>query len=168
MADPGFLLAALGGLLLVVAAALTLGLKPGVEVNGFAFGATGEARKAGTLGAAGVGVLMLGGFVLIGAGVVLLLRPARENGVRFTSVVGAAPGGVASATVETAPGASCSIVFLTPKGTKSEADGLVPQTASADGTASWNWSISAATNPGVGTVTVTCACAIESASIRIG
>ena len=94
--------------------------------------------------------------------------PPSASGVTFTSVIGARPGGVASATVQTTAGASCSISYVTPAGTKSKAQGLTTTTASADGTASWSWNIGSTTRPGTGTVTVSCGGASASAPITIG
>jgi hypothetical protein len=94
--------------------------------------------------------------------------PSSVSGVTFVSVVGAAPGGVASATVQTSGGASCSISYVTPAGTKSTAQGLYTKTAGADGTASWSWNIGGNTRPGTGTLLVTCDGASASAAITIG
>jgi hypothetical protein len=94
--------------------------------------------------------------------------PPAASGVTFISVIGARPGGVASASVQTTAGASCSISYVTPAGTKSTAQGLVTKTADADGTASWSWNIGSRTQPGTGTVTVTCGGASASAPIPIG
>jgi hypothetical protein len=94
--------------------------------------------------------------------------PPSASGVAFVSVVGAAPGGVASAIVQTSAGASCSISYRTPAGTKSTAQGLSTKTAGADGMVSWSWNISGNTRPGTGTVTVTCGGASASAPITIG
>jgi hypothetical protein len=94
--------------------------------------------------------------------------PAPASGVTFTSVVGGPPGGVASATVQTSPRASCSIAYVTPAGTTSKAQGLVPETAGGDGVASWSWNIGSSTHPGAGTVTVTCDGVTASSSITIG
>jgi endonuclease YncB( thermonuclease family) len=77
--------------------------------------------------------------------------------VRFTSVVGGRPGGRASASVQTPPQARCSIMYVTPAGTISQAQGLVAVTATAAGVASWSWVIGSNTTPGTGTVTVNCA-----------
>jgi len=93
--------------------------------------------------------------------------PPSASGVTFISVLGARPGGVASANVQTSPGASCSISYVTPAGTQSKAQGLVTKTAGADGTASWAWNIGSSTRPGTGTVTVTCGGASASAPITI-
>jgi hypothetical protein len=94
--------------------------------------------------------------------------PVTTAGVTFTSVVGGPPGGVASVTVQTSGGASCSIVYVTPAGTTSSAQGLVPKTAGPDGIVSWTWNIGSRTKPGIGTVTVTCGAASASTPITIG
>ena len=87
--------------------------------------------------------------------------------VTITDVVASAPGGLARVTAETLPGAFCSIAYVTPAGTTSEADGLEPQTASGDGNVSWSWTISANTRSGIGTVTVNCGGVTDSAPITI-
>ncbi len=90
------------------------------------------------------------------------------SGVTFTSVQGAKPGNVATVMVQTAPNASCSIGYVTPKGTQSEAAGLVTKTAGADGDVSWSWLIGGATKPGTGSVTVTCNGVNATTNITIG
>src|SRR5439155_13262028 len=52
-------------------------------------------------------------------------------GTAFVSVVGARPGGTASATVQTSPNATCAILYVTPTGAPSAAQGLGPKTADA-------------------------------------
>ena len=94
--------------------------------------------------------------------------PAGTAAVTITSVTGGSPGGTASVSVQTAPGASCSIVYRTPAGTKSTAAGLGGQTADSTGAASWSWKIGSSTKPGNGTVTVTCGGASASSPITIG
>jgi len=94
--------------------------------------------------------------------------PAAAAGVTFTSVVGGRPGAVASASVQTSAGASCSIVYVTPAGTTSTAQGLYSKTADSAGNVSWTWNIGSRTRPGVGTVTVTCGGASASSPIAIG
>jgi len=94
--------------------------------------------------------------------------PAPSAGVSFVSVVGTSPGRVASVTVQTAPGASCSIVYVTPRGTVSVAQGLSPKTADASGRVSWAWLIGTRTYSGTGSVTVTCNGVSASAGIGIG
>ncbi len=94
--------------------------------------------------------------------------PPALAGVTFVSVVGGPPGGTASAAVQTAPGVSCTITYVTPAGTVSRAQGLYPKTADSTGTVSWTWSIGSSTRPGTGTVTVTCGGMSASAPIAIG
>src|SRR5207245_10072449 len=58
--------------------------------------------------------------------------------------------------VQTAPRASCSIVYTHPAGKTSTASGLDPKTADANGTVTWTWLISQQTQPlGNGKVLVT-------------
>ncbi len=95
------------------------------------------------------------------------IAPA-TSGVTFTSVQGAKPGNVATVMVQTAPSASCSIGYVTPKGTQSEAAGLVPKTADASGNVSWSWLIGGNTTPGTGRVTVTCNGMSATTNITIG
>ena len=94
--------------------------------------------------------------------------PPAASGVTFASVIGAPPGGVATAAIQTLGGAACSIGYVTPAGTRSTAQGLITKTAGADGTVSWSWNIGPSTRPGTGTVTVTCGGASASAPITIG
>lgn len=75
---------------------------------------------------------------------------------RFISVTGAAPGGTASATVQTTPNAYCTIDYYTPIGTHSTAQGLEPKNADPQGVVTWSWRIGANTTPGDGQVIVTC------------
>jgi hypothetical protein len=86
----------------------------------------------------------------------------------FVSVVGGRPGQNASVTVQAAPGALCSIAYMTPYGTASTAQGLVAKRADSGGRVAWAWLIGTRTNPGMGTVTVTCDGASASAEIVIG
>jgi hypothetical protein len=70
-------------------------------------------------------------------------------------------------TVQTAPSAICAILFVTPAGAPSVAQGLGPKTADAVGRVSWSWVIEANATPGTGTVTVTCNGMSASAGIQI-
>lgn len=94
--------------------------------------------------------------------------PVPSTGVTFTSVQGGPPGGTAYAAVQTAPNASCSINYYTPRGTDSTAQGLYDKTANSSGSVSWSWVIGTATVPGTGTVTVSCNGVAASARIQIG
>jgi hypothetical protein len=69
--------------------------------------------------------------------------------------------------VQTIPGASCSIVYVTPAGTVSEAQGLGNKTAGENGRVSWSWKIGSNTRPGTGRVTVTCNGISATAQIQI-
>lgn len=89
-------------------------------------------------------------------------------GVTLTTVEGAAPGGRATVTAQTAAGAACTIRYTTPAGTVSEAQGLGPATADGDGRVRWTWTISAGTRPGTGDIAVTCAGQTANAPITIG
>jgi len=77
-------------------------------------------------------------------------------GVTIVSINAGSPGGYAGITVQTTPGAECSIQYITPHGTISRAAGLMNQTADSDGKVSWTWKIGSNTEPGTGSVTVTC------------
>jgi hypothetical protein len=65
------------------------------------------------------------------------------------------------------PGATCSIVYTTPAGTASTAQGLGTRTADANGAVSWTWSIGPSTRSGTGTVDVTCDGATARSNITI-
>lgn len=92
---------------------------------------------------------------------------APGSGVTITNVTGAEPGGVASVTAQTTPGASCTIRYTTPAQTSSEAEGLGTKTANAAGVVSWSWRISPGTRPGQGSVTVVCGSGRASSAITI-
>lgn len=94
--------------------------------------------------------------------------PSAPGTVQLVSVTGAAPGGRASVTAQTTPGASCSIVYTTPAGTRSTAQGLTTMTADASGSVSWTWDIGASTRPGEGSVVVTCGGASARGVLHIG
>ena len=91
-----------------------------------------------------------------------------STGVQITSVTGARPGGSARVVAQTQPGASCSIAYTTPAGTRSTAQGLNSKTADSNGMASWTWSIGSSTRPGSGTVVVTCDGQSTTTTIQIG
>lgn len=89
------------------------------------------------------------------------------SGVSITSIAGGRPGGRATATVQTQPGASCLITYATPAGTRSTAQGLSPKIADSK-LVSWTWNIGSSTRPGTGTVTVVCNGSSTSSPIQIG
>src|SRR5262249_39683584 len=59
----------------------------------------------------------------------------------FASIRGGRPGQTASAAVQAAPGVRCVIEYVTPLGTVSRAQGLVPRTTDSNGRAAWSWVI---------------------------
>ena len=79
-----------------------------------------------------------------------------DGSVEILAVRGGKPNARADVTVRTTPNASCSLVFTTPDGTESDAQGLGEKAASGNGRVSWSWQISPDTTPGTGTVIVTC------------
>jgi hypothetical protein len=99
------------------------------------------------------------------------LAPATSaQGVTFTNVSGGPAGGRASVTVQTAPGATCSVQYVTAAGTRSTAQGQgsrASKTTGQDGSASWSWAIGPSTKPGIGSVTATCSSGTASTSIPI-
>jgi len=82
-------------------------------------------------------------------------QPDQPAKIKFVNVNGASPGRHASVTIQTAPGAKCSIEYITPSGRRSTAAGLTDQVADADGKITWTWLIGARTKPGTGKVIVT-------------
>lgn len=92
----------------------------------------------------------------------------RAVGLTFVAVSDAVPGGMASVTVQTTPGASCSIRYATPLGTVSTTEGLTAKVADAAGRVTWSWAIGARASVGFGTVTVTCGAFSASSPIRSG
>ncbi len=87
---------------------------------------------------------------------------------RFLSVNGASLGGTASVSVQTAPGAMCTLVYVTPSGSISTAQGVGSKYADANGQAYWSWKIATSTHAGTGTVRVTCGGVTITSNIRIG
>jgi hypothetical protein len=96
---------------------------------------------------------------------------ASDQAVSFASVNGGPPGGRASVTVQTEPGGTCSVQYVTPAGAKSTAQGQganATKTAGPDGTASWTWTIGPSTRAGSGSVTATCSTGTATTPISIG
>jgi hypothetical protein len=88
--------------------------------------------------------------------------------VSFTSVTGAAPGGTASATIQTSPGALCSIDYSGPMGRDRFEDGaLHPKQADSNGNITWSWLIGQNTPAGNGTINVNCEGVTASTSVAI-
>jgi micrococcal nuclease len=76
--------------------------------------------------------------------------------VAIVAASGGRPGGRASVTAQAQPGATCSLTFVTPLGTVSQAPGLGSQQVPARGRVTWAWEIASNTRPGTGRVTVDC------------
>jgi hypothetical protein len=82
--------------------------------------------------------------------------PARASlAVKFTSLAAVDPNSYATATIQTAPAASCSIVVEYKSG-PSKAAGLDPAIADGRGAVTWRWKVGSKTTPGSWPVTVTC------------
>lgn len=81
---------------------------------------------------------------------------AEDGSIEILAVRGGKPNARADITVRTTPNASCSLVYTTPDGAESDAQGLGEKAASGNGRVSWSWQISPDTTPGTGTVIVTC------------
>jgi len=76
----------------------------------------------------------------------------------FTVIMLTSPVGVgsnATLQIQTVAGANCFLVYHTPKGTKSTAQGLGATTADGNGVCTWSWKIGPSTTPGTGALTVT-------------
>ncbi len=87
--------------------------------------------------------------------------------VAFTSVtspIGA--GNVATATVQTAPGASCTITVAYKSG-RSTAKGLDPKIADANGRVRWSWLVGGNTTPGSWPIDVACTLGGQGATQRM-
>lgn len=76
-----------------------------------------------------------------------------------------AAGKTATASIQTAPNANCSIVVSYKSG-PSTAQGLVPKTANVNGLASWSWTVGTNTTPGSWPVDVTCTANGQTATQR--
>ncbi|MDD5370439.1 MAG: MBL fold metallo-hydrolase [Anaerolineaceae bacterium] len=71
--------------------------------------------------------------------------------VSLTSPI--AHGGTASLTIQTTPGAACSITVFYKSG-PSQAAGLGPETADAGGKCAWSWKVGSRTSPGIWQIAV--------------
>jgi competence protein ComEC len=97
----------------------------------------------------------------------LTTQPPTElfiNVVTLTSPISA--GGMASLTVNTLPGAACTITVYLKSG-PSQAAGLGPQTSGGDGSVTWTWKIGSRTTPGTWRIVVTTNLNDHSKSIEI-
>ena len=74
------------------------------------------------------------------------------NVVSLTSPITA--GGIASLTINTLPGTTCTITVYYKSG-PSQAAGLGPQTAGGDGNVTWSWKVGSRTTPGMWSIVVT-------------
>lgn len=83
-------------------------------------------------------------------------RPASAADVWFDTIEGGYPGDYAYVGAWAPPGALCSIVYITPRGNRSTAQGLYTHRADRDGWIEWSWFIGTNTIPGWGRVTVSC------------
>jgi beta-lactamase superfamily II metal-dependent hydrolase len=72
--------------------------------------------------------------------------------VSLTSPI--APGQRATLKIQTTPGADCTIAVYYKSG-RSQAQGLGPQTAAADGGVTWSWKVGSSTTPGTWRIVVT-------------
>jgi competence protein ComEC len=72
--------------------------------------------------------------------------------VSLTSPI--APGQRATLIIQTTPGADCTIAVYYKSG-RSQAQGLGPQTATADGGVTWSWKVGTSTTPGTWRIVVT-------------
>jgi hypothetical protein len=95
-------------------------------------------------------------------------QPEAGSAVQITSVAGARPGGQATVDARAPPGVTCGIAYQTPAGTVSNAQGLSPRAADANGNVTWTWEIGPSTRPGTGSVVVTCDGASARSPIQIG
>jgi hypothetical protein len=94
--------------------------------------------------------------------------PSVMSTVTITNVKGAILGNMASVSIHGPPNTQCTIMYFTPAGTDSTAQGLIPKTTDASGNATWSWTIGTFTRPGTGHVVVMCGDAKAIAPIRVG
>lgn len=91
-----------------------------------------------------------------------------NDSVEILTVRGGVPNTRADVTVRTEPNASCNLVFTTPDGAESAAQGLGDKAATGNGRVSWSWQLAADLTPGTGTVIVTCDGVSVESPIEIG
>jgi competence protein ComEC len=84
--------------------------------------------------------------------------------VSLTSPISA--GGTASLTINTVPGAACTITVYYKSG-PSQAQGLGPQTAGSSGNVAWSWKVGSRTTPGTWRIVVTANINGQTISIEI-
>lgn len=90
-----------------------------------------------------------------------------EVPLEIVAVIGAPPGGRAMVVAQTAPHVLCTIEYVTPAGTRSQASGLGARRSDDGGRVMWTWNIGPSTRPGIGRVTVSCGAAQVVATIAI-
>jgi len=90
--------------------------------------------------------------------------PLSLSAVSLTSPT--ARGSLASLTIQTAPGAPCTITVIYKSG-PSSASGLGPQTADDDGNVTWQWKVGSGTTPGTWKITVTATTGGKTKTINI-
>jgi hypothetical protein len=76
--------------------------------------------------------------------------------VRISEIRGAPPGGTAHVVVQTAPGLTCRLQYITPEGVVSSSSALQAKMTDGLGRATWEWLIEPGTPTGPGKVTATC------------
>jgi len=92
---------------------------------------------------------------------------APAGGVTITREPGTVRrGATATVAARTTPGAQCSIVVRYKSG-PSQAQGLGPKTAAANGDVSWSWMVGTRTTPGAWPVTITCGGASASTEVVV-
>lgn len=84
------------------------------------------------------------------------IAPPVTGGLEFVAVNGAPPGGLASVTVRTAPGALCSILYVSPSGALRAGPGLEQAMANENGIVTWVWAIERDSLTGYAFVAVSC------------
>jgi hypothetical protein len=97
----------------------------------------------------------------------LYTPPATTSFVNIITVQGGPPGGTAYVLAKTNAGVTCSITYLTPAGTISQAQGLENKAADGNGEVAWSWKIGTNTRPGTGSIDVSCGGATATAGITI-
>lgn len=95
--------------------------------------------------------------------------PTADNArVRIVSVLGARPGGEASATLETTPEALCRAQYAEPQGLIVNTPSLSTQIADNDGKVTYRWPIRPESRTGPGKLRVNCNGAEATADVPIG
>jgi hypothetical protein len=97
--------------------------------------------------------------------------PAESSqSVTVLSVTGGARASTASVAIQTTPGATCSVRYVTPAGSISTAAGQGAssiKTADADGRVAWSWRIAPTTEPGQGSIKINCSTGTATAGLTV-